>query len=244
MNDNGMNRNRSGFESEKWVTLSDDFPALVRRARSLVRNEGLRGLLSGFGRYVGTLMRLVYRNEHLCLYELRVDEAGPIPLSPPFEGVEAHVIETRDDAHRLMVQGYEDVILNNPQNRRRLHSGSVAVCAFVDREFASIDWMAFSECAKRSFDKLPYEVEFEKGEAYTGGAFTVRRFRRRGIATYRFSHELCYMRNHGCCVCRNAIGVGNIPSQRPVERFGGCFSKVGHIRRFLWRTRWTETPVA
>ncbi|MCK5213400.1 MAG: hypothetical protein KAQ74_05690 [Dehalococcoidia bacterium] len=209
-----------------------------------MRSEGFRGLLGGLGRFAGTLTRKVYRNERFRLYELRVDEAGPILLSAPFEGVEIHAIETREEAHRLMAQGYEDVVLADPHLAPRLDSGAVALCAFVNREFASIDFMAFSEEARRSFDKLPCRVEFENGDCYTGGAFTVRRLRGKGVATYRMSWALGYLRDRGCHMSRCIISDGNVPSQRTVERFGGSFSKVRHLRRVLWWTRWTETPVA
>ena len=225
--DEAMKSNQPYEESALWVTPGDGLLSMIRRARALVRREGFRGLLGGLGRFAGTLTQKVYRNERFRLYELRVDEAGPILLRAPFEGVEIHAIETREEAHRLMAQGYEDVILGNPHHSRRLHSGSVAVCAYVGREFASIDWMAFSETAKRSFDRVPYRVQFEDGEACTGGAFTARRFRR----------------DQGCCVCRNAIRVDNIPSQRCVERFGARFNAVGQMHRFLWWTSWIETPV-
>ena len=212
--DEEMKSNRPYEESALWVTPGDGFLSIIRRAGALVRKEGFRGLLGGLGRFAGTLTQKVYRNERFRLYELRVDEAGPILLSAPFEGVELHVIETREDAYRLVAQGYEDVILGNPHHARRLNSGSIAVCAYVSREFASIDWMAFSETAKRSFDKLSYGVALEKGEVYTGGAFTAMSFRGLGIATYRFGHELCYMRDHGCRLCRNGIAIDNVPSQR------------------------------
>lgn len=103
--------------------------------------------------------------------------------------------------------------------------------------------MAFSEEAKRSFDRLPYRVEFENGEACTGGAVTLRRLRGQGISRYRLSQELRYMLDHGYHVCRNAVPVDNVPSQRLVERFGARYGRMGHFRRVLWWTDWRETPV-
>ncbi|MBE9505774.1 MAG: hypothetical protein IMY84_03080 [Chloroflexi bacterium] len=208
-----------------------------------MRTDGFRGLLYGLGRFVVSLIHLVYRNERLRLYQLRIDEAGSLPVDAPLERLELHVIETVEDADRLAVQGYENTLLTIPHLARTLDSGAVAVCAFVGVEFASIDWMAFSEDAKRSFDRLPYRVEFENGEACTGGAFTAGRFRGKGIGMYRLSQELLYMRDRGYHVCRNAIPVDNVPSQRCVERLGARFCRVGHYRRVLAWTSWKETPV-
>ena len=230
-------------ESARWVAPTDGFLSVVRRAWPLVRTEGFSGLLCGLQRFVAALIRRVYRSEHSRLYELRIDEAGSLPADAPFERLKLHVIETVEDADRLTAQGYENTVLTIPHLARRLDSGAVAVCAFIGMEFASIDWMAFSEDAKRSFDRLPYRVEFESGEACTGGAFTVRRLRGHGIGTYRLSQELLYMRDRGCHVCRNAIPIDNIPSQRCVETFGARFGRIGHYRRVLWWTDWRETPV-
>ena len=237
-----LHSQRNG-ESARWVAPTDSLLSVVRRAWSLVRIEGFGGLLCGVGRFGVVVILQVYRSEHLRLYELRIDEAGSLPVDAPFEGMELHVVETSEDAERLAEQGYEDLVLAIPHLTRRLDSGAVAVCAFVGVEFASIGWMAFSEQAKRSFDRLPYRVEVENGETCAGGAFTARGFRGRGINTYRFSRELLYMRDHGYQVCRNAIPVDNVPSQRGSERFGARFDRVGHYRRVLWWTDWKVTPI-
>ena len=238
-----VNPNRPNARSGWRASPRDGFRPAVRRAWLLARTEGFRGLLHGLGRFGVELLHLVYRNERYRLYELRIDEAGPLPIDAPLEQLQLCVVETTEDAHRLAAQGYEDMLLTIPGLERILDSGAVAVCAFLDVALASIDWMAFSEEAKRSIDGFPYKVEFDSGEACTGGAFTVRRFRGRGIATYRLSRQLLYMRNHGYHVCRNAIAVGNVPSQRVVERFGAHFDRVAHYRRMLWWTNWKGTLV-
>ena len=239
-----MNPNRTNGQSVARASPADSPVSVIRCAWSLVRTEGFLGLLYGLGRFVVALTHQVYRSERYRLYELRIDEAGSLPIDAPLEQLRLCVVETTEDAVRLAAQGYEDILLAIPGLARRLDSGAVAVCAFVDMAFASIDWMAFSEEAKRSFDRFPFRVEFENGEACTGGAFTARRFRGKGIATYRLSRQLLYMRNHGYHVCRNAIAVGNVPSQRCVERFGARFDRVAHCRRVFRWTKWTEYPVA
>jgi len=226
--------------TRQWVTPQDGPTAVLRHTWSLLREEGLSGLAGGLYRFGLELRRHVIQNETYCLYEFVVDEAArQAPVVPP-QDVVVHVIETREHVRKLVAEGYEDVMSTATQFQRRLDSGAVAVCAFVRKGFASIDWMAFSEIAKLSFDQHPYKVDFEKGEACTGGAFTVRRFRRRGIATYRFSREVQYMQERGCTIYRTAIREDNTPSKRGVERFGGQVRQQGHFRRFLWWTSWGE----
>ena len=234
---------RSSSRSPAWVSHRDGLTTILRRAWRLLRAEGLAGLVSGSGQFLAELWRRVFRCETYRLYEFRVDDAALLPLPVPSEEIEMRMVETREDARRLVAEGYEDVMSTVPLFERRLDSGAVAACAFVGKEFASIDWMAFSVTAKLSFDQRPYKVDFAKGEVCTGGAFTVRRFRRRGIAACRFSRQVQYMHERGCTVYRTATRDDNTPSKRPVERYGGQVRRIGHWRRLLWSTSWTETAV-
>ena len=230
-------------ETREWVTPQDKPATVLRQAWSLLSAEGLPGLAGGLRRFGTELRRSILKDETYYLYETLIDEAALVAAVAPSEEVVLHIIETREDVSMLVAEGYEDVMSTVPRFERRLDSGAVAVCAFVGKEFASIDWMAFSETAKLSLDQRPYSVDFAKGEVCTGGAFTVRRFRRRGIATCRFSRQVQYMHERGCTVYRTAIRDDNTPSKRPVERYGGQVRRIGHRRRLLWSISWKETAV-
>ena len=230
-------------DDREWITPQDGPAMVLRHAWTLLREEGLPGLAGGLSRFAVELRRCVLQGETYYLYETLIDEAALVAAVAPSEEVVLHVIETREDVSMLVAEGYEDVMSTVPLFERRLDSGAVAACAFVGKEFASIDWMAFSVTAKLSFDQRPYKVDFAKGEVCTGGAFTVRRFRRRGIAACRFSRQVQYMHERGCTVYRTAIRDDNTPSKRPVERYGGQVRRIGHWRRLLWSTSWTETAV-
>ncbi|MFC2008818.1 hypothetical protein ACFLUT_02050 [Chloroflexota bacterium] len=244
-NDNSSSpkKGQAAVDARLWTTPWDGPSAMLRRAWSLLRKEGLRGLLGGSGRFVGALGRRMFQSETYRLYECRVDEAALMPVATPSEEIDLRLIETREDARKLVAEGYEDIPSTIPRSGRRLDSGAVAACAFVRKEFASIDWIALSGAAKLAIDELPYTVDFENREVCTGGAFVARRFRRRGIAAYRFSVQVQYMHHRGCLVCRNAIAPDNIPSQRGVERHGGRYDRIGHCRRILWWESWKETAV-
>lgn len=225
------------------VTPKDSPSVVARRAVTLIRTEGVAGLLCGVGRLAAAAWHSVYRNLEFRIYELCVDEAASLPAMPPLDDISLHMVESREDALELARQGFENVLEVMPRTERRLGHGAVAACAFVGWEFASIDWIASSEEAKEAIDRIPYGVDFAHGEAASAAAFTVRRFRNKGIGTYRISMQARYLQARGYRVCRSSIAAANVASQRCVEKYGAQFHIVGRRRRFLWWRTWKETAV-
>jgi hypothetical protein len=226
-----------------WVAPGKNAAMLLRRGITLLRTEGFGGLIRGACRYLATVRRLLYRSDDVRVYHLNVAAAARVPVAAPCQGVHLHIIETRDDALALAREGYENVLDLVPGAGRRLSAGLVAACAFIDSELASLDWIALTPRGEEIVDPAPYLVDFGRGEACTGGAFTVRRFRRRGIAAYRFSIQVQYLLRRGCPVCHNSIAVANVASQRCVERYGATFDAVLRRRRLLGKLTYRETPM-
>jgi len=229
--------------SREWVDPRDNPVTVLRHAIALLRSEGPYGLIAGVGRFFTAMWPRVYRNSWCRIYELAVDEAVRVEVPAPFEGITLHIVESREDVLKLSEDGCDNLLEAVYDMGRRLDAGAVAACAFVGREFASIDWIAFSKRAKREVEPLPIRVDFENGEAVSGAAFTVRRFRGRGIGTYRVSRQAAYLQSLGYHVCYSTIAVDNVPSQRCVERYGARFVRVGHQRRFLWWSSWSVKAV-
>jgi GNAT superfamily N-acetyltransferase len=238
--DNGLARSAAPIR----VAWSDRPSVVARRAITLLQTEGLVGLVRGFGRLVVAVRRSVYRSSTFRVYDLYVEEAASMPAMPPFDGMSVHVIASRDDASKLAERGYEDVLVLLPSTGRRLDSGAVAACAFVGREFVSIDWIAFTEEARRAIDRTPYDIDFAHGEVMSAAAYTVPRFRNRGIGTYRVSVQARYLQVRGYRVCRSTIGATNVASQRCVERYGAQFHTIVRSRRFLWWRHWEKTRLS
>ena len=227
----------------KWVDPRDSPGIVLRHALTLLRSEGPRGLLAGIGRFFAALWPRVYRNHWCRIYEVRVDDAVRVVATAPFEGIPLHIVESREDVLKLSEDGCDNLLESFYDMGRRLDAAGGAACVFLGREFASIDWIAFSDRAKREIEPLPIKVDFENGEAVSGAAFTVRRFRGRGIGTYRVSRQAAYLQSLGYHVCYSTIAVDNVPSQRCIERYGARFDRLGHQRRFLWWNSWSEKPL-
>ena len=181
--------------------------------------------------------------ERFLVHEFALTELGDVSLAPPVAGLEVHVIECEDDADRLAREGYEDFRLAIGASGRSLESGAVAFCAHVDRVLAHVAWEALDADAKWSFDTLPYAVDFANGEGCSGGSWTFRPFRNRGIYRHVLGARFQYLLDHGCRICRNAARVDNVAALRGKDRPGRRVCFVGHYRRALWWTDWKEVPV-
>jgi len=213
---------------------------LKRRVSRILKDEGVSGLVRAT---VAMLQRSVKRIAFVGdLYIYRY----PVPLTdvhipvPCIDGVEVHVVKSERDIDALVQEGYEDPRLVMVSTATRLSAGAVAICAFVNKEFAYVGWVALSDVAKRTFDRYPYHVDFEAGEGCTGAAWTAPRFRGAGLYSYVFGHELRFLRDAGRVVCCNAIGPGNVASQRGQARYGAQLCAVGRMYKFLAWHRWVE----
>jgi GNAT superfamily N-acetyltransferase len=218
--------------------------AAIRRARHLLQHGGVRGLAGGAFGYFRSLRRLVYVSQHFYVYETPLGEGAPLDFPAPAEGCELHFIEGHAQADALAAMGYDDLRLRVPGARRSLARGNVAACAYIERAFSSVDWIALSPVSLSGVARVAHKDAFRDGHACTTGAFTVPKFRNAGIGSYRLGGVLRYLRDRGYPVCDNVIPIHNAPSRRCIERFGGRVVRVGHYRSLFGLVRWTDHPVS
>jgi hypothetical protein len=217
---------------------------LVRRAMELLRHEGPVGCLRGAGRFLRWTLRDVVHSGEYYIYRYPIPVVQSEVNRPQVEGFEVRIVRSADDLAALRQDGYEHPGGKVRAMPRRLRSGAVAVCGFVSRRLAYVGWVATSAEAKRSFDRLPYRVDFADGEAATGGAWTVPAYRGLGLYRYMFGQELDYLRREGRTVCCNAIGVANRASQRGQAIYGAQVCARVRVRRLAGFTRWDEEPMS
>ena len=218
--------------------------SLRARAVALLRRAGLSGLAKGLLRHLRMLTRRVVYVGEYYVYRYAPPEVDPDANRPQVDGLEVRVLDSLGDLRALVEFGYEDPRTRAVAVENRLAAGAVAVCGFVNRRLAYVGWVAMSQPAKHSFDRLPYHVAFDSGEAATGGAWTAPEYRGVGLYRYMFGRELALLRHRGRTVCCNAIGVGNYPSQRGQACYGAHVCARARLVRVLGRTRWTETPMS
>lgn len=213
------------------------FSVLFTRARYILKDEGLMALLS---RVVTFSTRRFLQYGAYSLYEHTMKERNEAAFMPNIQNFTFKVISTNLQADELVRGGFGDFRQHFTHARRALNKGAIAFCIFVGPELAHIGWVAMTEEAKRTFDALPYRVDFSAGQACTGGTVTMPKYRGNGFMTYGYFKRLQFFYDRGFKTSRNAVAEGNVPSQRAHARFGPrIYAKARYLRIMGWKF-WRE----
>ena len=170
----------------------------ANRVADLLHHEGPRGLLKGIGRLLYQKRRQIVSSERFVIYVTETVGHEASLVAPPTDGLEVHILHSEKDVERLVAAGYEDVRRVVRPAGRRLRMGGIGFCAFVKRKVAQVNWVAPTADAKPSIDAVPCRVKFSEGEACSGGALTLDRFRGLGLHSHVMALRLQYCRAHGC----------------------------------------------
>jgi len=217
--------------------------SLTRRAITILRTEGSRSLLRHVKSYGGFLVARVVACSRSYLYVHRLTQRDETPYLPRCDSWEIRVIHSDADADAVAAEGLEDVRKVFVYSPRALRHGAIAFCIYVDRALAHVGWVALTSEAKKWVDRLPYRVDFDAGEACTGGTYTMERFRGRNLMAYGYYLRLEYMRQIGRTLSRNAVLVNNVASQNVHARFEPEIHSTGRFIKLLRWNLWKETPL-
>ena len=217
--------------------------SLAFRALQILRNEGLPALLRHSIAFPVYLWGHLVEWGSVYLYEYDL-ESGTMPQPrAPSESYMLHVVHTNEEADQLAVRRFEDLRTRFIMARRNLNRGAIAFCVHDGRELANVGWIGFTKRAKECMDRIPYSVDFEHGESFTGGDFTVPKCRGKGLMFYNLGERVKYLQERGYRVNRDAAETDNVASQRVTERFAGePLARGFYIRVFGW-SYWKEKPL-
>ncbi|MBE9505192.1 MAG: hypothetical protein IMY84_00120, partial [Chloroflexi bacterium] len=174
---------RAGSSSAAW---------LVARAADVLRTEGLPGVATAVAAHLSYLESRLYWHADYIIHVTNTADCAVGLTAPPVDGLEVHILANERDVERLSGDGYEDVRRVVRPAARRLQKGAVGFCAFVNRDVAHVEWVAFTEAARLAIDVSPCFADHGRGEASWGGAYTVRRFRNLGIFRHVMACALRY----------------------------------------------------
>jgi GNAT superfamily N-acetyltransferase len=180
------------------------------------------------------LANYIFQFSNYYLYEHDIIERAEADFLPKIQSFDFHVVSSNQEADRLARRGV-DFRDHFPTARQTLDRGGVAFCVFIGGEFAHAGWVALTEEAKRTFDRIPYHVDFSNGEACTGGTLTLPKFRGKGFMKYVYFRRFEFLREKGIKISRNAVKADNIISQRVHGKFNPRRCKVRFVRFFKWR---------
>ena len=213
---------------------------LFTRARYIFKTEGLIRLLK---RGFTCLAPYFLGYGNVYLYEHTMKERSETGFMPKIHDFTFEIVATNEQADKLGADGFSDFRLHFIKAREKLDKGAIAFCVFVEHEPAHIGWVAMTEEAKDTFDRLPYRVNFSNKEACTGGTFTLPEHRGKGLMAYGYYKRFQFLRGKGIVTSRNAVETSNITSQRVHAKFGPkIYAKARYLKILRW-IFWKETPL-
>lgn len=120
-------------------------------------------------------------------------------------------ISTNKEADELVAEGFFFGAYEL-DFRRSLDKGAISICVFVNKELASMNWIADNQKAKDAIDFRPLPIDFNKGDVVGGRALTIPKFRRLGLRAYTGFLLRKYFRQKGYTRSVGAIRVDNYPA--------------------------------
>jgi hypothetical protein len=216
----------------------DRLRVLFRRAKQILQTEGLWTVLRR-----GLEFFRVFQYGTHYLYEShpiedlkRMNEADFVPKIQNFT---FRIVSSNQEADELEAEGLE-FRSQVTKAGEKLDKGAVALCIFVEKEFAYIYWSALTEAAKKMVDPLPYEVDFANNEACDGGAWTNPKYRRMGLFMYVGFKATQFLKERGIVTLRYSIATSNIASQGGAAKLDNRVYGEGRYLRILWWKSWKE----
>ena len=217
------------------------FVAMLKRAKDILKTEGLKPLLRRSFDFVRVQF---FEYEDYYLYEYTIKERSEADFLPKIQDFTFKMISGNEEANKLAEAMGSDFRRRFVTARRMLDKGAIAFCIFVKGEIAHIGWIALSEEAHKAVDNLPYKVDFSNNEACTGGVETITRYRGESLMAYGHFKRFEFLREKGIVVSRNAVAKSNIASQKAHAKFGPrIYAEARYLKLLRWRF-WKEKPLA
>lgn len=217
--------------------------ALITRAVRLLRTEGPGSLLRHGVSFGAFLLGRVFKYSRAYLYEYVLTPRDERNFLPRLDSWDVRIIHSNAEADAVAREGMEDIRKVFVYSPRAFDRGGVAFCVYVSGALAHVGWLALTSEAKESIDRLPYHVDFDAGQACTGGTYTIDRFRGKGLMAYGYYLRLEYLRRLGYKSSRNAVAVSNVTSQRVHAKLDPEIRGTGRLIRVLRWSNWKEEPL-
>ena len=213
--------------------------------RSVVKVYQTEGLLSVIRRSFVFIGKKVFSYETYYLLEqsvqdLELHHGKHVPVMP---GSTTKLVTSNLQADEL-AREYEDFRPYHISAHQMLDAGATVLCVYIGKEFANMGWFATTDSAKKTFNDIPYHVDFDNKEACLGGSYTTPKYRRQGMRIYgnRFRNKA--LKELGIVTRKMAVRTNNIIGLKASNATPGhrVYARA-HCIRFLAFTFWKEIPM-
>ena len=152
----------------------------------------------------------------------------------PIDDLEIYFWTRESDLKKKVSEGY--IITEQSDHIEMLNNGLIGCFAFVGKEYAHSTWICDTEAKKPLIDRLPFVVDFRRGETCSGASFTPNEYRRRGLYLHAYNAIFNWLKARGVKNDRFTIGYGNVGSRITREKFpvtiDSSIYKVVFLSRF------------
>lgn len=202
-----------------------------------MRTEGLKPLVK---RSFDFMSGWFFQCDYYYIYEHTIKDRNESNFLPRLRDFTFKMISTNKEADELAEETGFDFRQRIVKGRERLDNGAIALCFFVGNELAHIGWVAMDEKAKKAVDPIPYKVAFSKGQACTGGTWTLPQKRGKGLMTYSYFRRFEFLREKGFTTSRNSVGKNNVASQKAHAKFGPKIVAEARLLKLFSLTFYSE----
>jgi hypothetical protein len=216
--------------------MAENQKSRSQKASDILKTQGLKSLIKTGGIFIS---QLFYLHMQYYLYEHSLiprDEKNFLPKTNEFA---FFLVSNRREIDELISNGF-DLDPQADTLRNVVQADGVSFCFFIKKKIAHIGYVGFSQPAQIVLSQPSYRIDFTKGDAFTGGAWTHPDYRSLGLAVYCYYKRLEYLRNQGRLAARAAVRTDNIASQKMHAKFFPKKRTLGHQYRILGCTFWRE----
>lgn len=187
---------------------------------------------------------LVYENFACYLYKSTLIRRNESDFTPRIKKFTLKIISEKQQLNELVNDGF-DLSLHSAKAKYRLEKGAVACLVFMDKELASMEWVAMNAAAKARIDNYPCKVDFSNKEAYAGGVWTNPKYRGNGLHKYVYYKIYDFLRENGIMTVRSIVEVNNTAAQKSHDKFAPeekIEAKARYLR-IMGLQYWRETAL-
>ncbi len=211
------------------------------RVKYIIRREGFLKLLR---RILTFTARLLFRYEEFEIhlhYPSNIHRFNEADFLPMVEKFDLFLVKDNSEADKLEDNGYE---FRSQIFRARevLDAGGIALVVFVEKQIASINWLAFNKKAQSILGEPPIRIDFDARESITSGAQTLPAFRGKRFFAYTMFKSRQILEQYGIVRDWGLTSINNPVSGSTVEKFMPDFKGYGcwlHLlgMQFYWERR-------
>jgi hypothetical protein len=185
----------------------------------------------------------IFQTYTCYVYENILTERNEEDYLPHLNNFSFQIISTKQQLDDLVLNGF-DLSAYNIESWSVLEKGVLAGALFIDKELASLEWVAATEQANR-INIYPLKIDFSHNEAYASGVWTNPKYRRKGLHTYVYFRTYDYLREKGIKIVKSIVASDNLAALNAHTRFAPderIYARARFVSVFHMRF-WKETPV-